>query len=193
MRNGLRRCGPGASATLTRARGAILVLGSLMILLAVLAAPAPAHAAAGHGQATADIGAPAPAAARPMSVSEALGCARPAKRAGFTRHDAVTAVAVGMAESACNAGATGYNGPTAGCPSGSVDRGMWQINSCYHPEVSNSCAYDANCSAAAAYTISSAGTDWQPWSTYDYGQYLNYLGVARQAVHQVYGGRHGGH
>lgn len=37
------------------------------------------------------------------------------------------------------------NKPTTGCPRGSVDRGLFMINDCYHAEVSNACAYDYEC------------------------------------------------
>jgi hypothetical protein len=47
----------------------------------------------------------------------------------------------------------------------SVDRGWFQINSYWHPEVSDACAYNAFCSARAAYRISKGGTDWSQWAT----------------------------
>lgn len=34
-----------------------------------------------------------------------------------------------------------------------VDRGLWQISDKYHPEVSNSCAYDYSCSTKEAIRI----------------------------------------
>lgn len=34
-----------------------------------------------------------------------------------------------------------------------IDRGLWQINSKFHPEVSNSCAYDYRCSTKEAIRI----------------------------------------
>ena len=34
-----------------------------------------------------------------------------------------------------------------------VDRGLWQISDKFHPEVSNSCAYDYRCSTTAAIKI----------------------------------------
>ncbi len=45
------------------------------------------------------------------------------------------AVAVGLAESGGNPTARNPNPPTPGCPTGSVDRGGWQLNDCYHAEV----------------------------------------------------------
>src|SRR3712207_2365011 len=127
---------------------------------------------------------PAPAKAAPdASASAAVDlCASVASRAGFTGDRLVTAVAVGMGESSCRADAQNANGPTKGCPNGSVDRGLWQINSCWHPSVSKSCAYDAQCNANAAYRISSGGTNWKPWVAYTNGRYEDYLDDARAAV-----------
>lgn len=48
---------------------------------------------------------------------------------------------------------------------GSVDRGWFQINSRYHPEVPDAVAYNARGSALAAFAISKGGTDWTPWAT----------------------------
>ena len=97
-----------------------------------------------------------------------------------------------MAESSCNPSAVGSNGPTSGCPSGSLDRGLWQINSCYHPEVNDSCAYDAQCNANGAYSISSGGANWTPWSTYNNGAYAGWLSAAQAAVNRLGGGNPGG-
>ena len=146
--------------------GLPLRLGILAVLaLAALAIPAPARA---------DSAASASAAAD--------RCAGVASRAGFTGDRLVTAVAVGMGESSCRADAQNANGPTKGCPNGSVDRGLWQINSCWHPSVSKSCAYDPQCNANAAYRISAKGTNFKPWVAYTNGSYRNHLEAARAAV-----------
>ena len=126
--------------------------------------------------------APAMAAADASSSAAADLCADVASRAGFSGDRLVTAVAVGMAESSCRPDAYLSNGPTKGCPNGSTDRGLWQINSCWHPSVSKSCAYDAQCNANAAYRISSGGTNWKPWVAYTNGRYEDYLDDARAAV-----------
>jgi hypothetical protein len=130
---------------------------------------------------------PAPAkAASDASANAAVDlCATVASRAGFSGERLVTAVAVGMAESSCRPGAQNANGPTKGCPNGSVDRGLWQINSCWHPSVSNSCAYDAQCNANAAYRISAKGANFTPWVAYTNGSYRNHLDAARAAVSRL--------
>jgi hypothetical protein len=143
-----------------------LRLGMVVVLaLIALAVPAPAMAASDTStSAAADL------------------CASVASRAGFSGDRLVTAVAVGMGESSCRPDAQNSNGPTKGCPNGSVDRGLWQINSCWHPSVSKSCAYDAQCNANAAYRISTKGTNFKPWAAYTNGSYRNHLEAARAAV-----------
>lgn len=47
----------------------------------------------------------------------------------------------------------------------SVDRGWFQINSKWHPEVPDAVAYNARGAALAAFKISKGGTDWHEWST----------------------------
>lgn len=109
-------------------------------------------------------------------------CAQSAQQAGFPKSSMVTAVAVAMAESSCDPHATGQNAPGGACPHGSKDRGLWQINDCYHPQVTDACAYDPLCNAKAALSISSGGTDWTPWTTYKSGAYKMWLDEAQAAV-----------
>jgi hypothetical protein len=123
------------------------------------------------------------------AVSGADLCAQVGALAGFlpnTTDDGqlTTAVAVALAESSCNPGAVHDNGVVCYNNSSleSLDRGLWQVNNCAHPNVPDSCAYDAQCNANAAFSISASGTDWNPWSTYQSGAYLNYLTAAEAAV-----------
>jgi hypothetical protein len=158
----------------------------LVGLTAMVAGAAPAVAATSHRDA-ASLG---PAAVRLHSssatVGDAVRCARPAHRVHFKKDRAVVAVAVGMAESYCEKDAVGHNPPTSGCPNGSDDRGLWQINSCYHPEVSDHCAFKPTCNARAAKRISDHGRDWSPWSAFNSGAYRQYLVVAKHAVHRIW-------
>ena len=100
-----------------------------------------------------------------------------ARNAGFSGAALVTAVAVALAE---NSGrvlrAVNTN------LDGSRDRGPWQINDRAHPEVSDACAFSLDCSAGAAFQISSQGRDWKPWVTWTNGAYKQYLGDASAAV-----------
>ena len=57
----------------------------------------------------------------------------------------------------------------------SIDRGLWQINSYWHSEVSDDCAYRALCNARNAYRISNGWRDFSAWSTYTGGLYLNHF------------------
>ena len=58
---------------------------------------------------------------------------------------------------------------------GSRDRGPFQINDKFHPEVSDACAFDLKCSAKSAYTISKSGTDFRAWATFTSGKYHDFL------------------
>lgn len=69
------------------------------------------------------------------------------------------AAAIARAESDGDTHARGVN------DDGSVDRGWFQINSRWHPEVTDAVAYNARGSALAAFAISKGGTDWTPWAT----------------------------
>ncbi len=73
---------------------------------------------------------------------------------------------------------------TAGNAHG-IDRGLWQINSYWHPEVSAACALSASCNARAAARISSKGTKWSQWWTYKNGKHLPYMSQARAAQNAV--------
>jgi len=57
----------------------------------------------------------------------------------------------------------------------SVDRGLFQINSRWHPEVTRACAYDPRCNAEAAWQISDGGRDWSEWSSYRERSYRAFL------------------
>jgi hypothetical protein len=126
-----------------------------------------------------------PARAAGGGSSAADLCATTAAKAGFVDRALVTAVAIGLAESGCSPKATLADGPTRGCGHGSTDRGLWQINNCYHSEVSDRCAYDAQCNGNAAYAISNGGKNFSPWVTYDNGRWRAYLDRARAAVQRL--------
>ena len=96
------------------------------------------------------------------------------KQNGGSSSSCPTAVAVAWAESRGNPKATGRN-------SDSYDRGLWQINSKWHPDVSDSCAYNAACNAKNAVRISSGGSRWSPWATYNNGLHHQFMGQANSA------------
>lgn len=57
----------------------------------------------------------------------------------------------------------------------SRDRGILQINNHWHPDVSDTCAYDINCAFEAGYRISAHGTNFNAWTTFRNGAYRQYL------------------
>ena len=110
-----------------------------------------------------------------MSIEQAV---RAAYNAGITdRATLITAVAIAGAES-------GYDPNQRTNTSREDSRGLWQINVQAHPEYSGSNLYDPNSNAAAMVTISSGGSNWQPWSVYSVQppRYLEHVGEATTAV-----------
>jgi hypothetical protein len=94
-----------------------------------------------------------------------------AKNAGFSGQGLTDIVAISEAEDTSgNPLATNTVGNSAG-----TDRGVLQINSYYHPEVSNACAFDPQCAFDAAFNISDNGTNFEPWATFTSGKYLQFL------------------
>lgn len=65
---------------------------------------------------------------------------------------------------------------------GSRDRGLWQINDRWHPEVTDEMAFDAKIATREALRISQGGTDYSPWSTWQNGAYKTHLEAARVAL-----------
>jgi hypothetical protein len=108
----------------------------------------------------------------------AVQIARLAQQAGFTGNDWVVSVAIAEAESS---GWTHARLIDTDC---SVDRGLWQINSYWHGEVSDACAFDPSCNANATHTIWASG-GWTQWTTYNNGAYLSHMSEAQAAVDQV--------
>lgn len=126
---------------------------------------------------------PAPAPATPSGVQlSGVQVARLAQSVGVPPDQLPTAVAIAWAESGLRTNAVGHNGPTPGCPNGSRDRGLWQINDCYHPQVSDAQAFDALGNAQAMFEISQGGRAWNAWVTYTEGFYRDYQHVAEIAV-----------
>jgi len=107
-----------------------------------------------------------------------LAVARVAKGAGLacTGDRIAIATAVARAESSFDPRATNVIGNSHG-----TDRGLWQVNSYFHPEVSSACAFSPSCNARAMAHISNHGTDFHPWWTYVNGKHLPYMAQARAA------------
>lgn len=107
------------------------------------------------------------------------------RQAGFRGDGLQMAYAIVMAESGGRANASNSTGNSHG-----VDRGIFQINSYWHSEVSDAAAYDPLRAAKAAYRISKGGTDWHEWATYGNGAYKQYYGGSGGA--QVFSSGGGG-
>jgi len=59
--------------------------------------------------------------------------------------------------------------------SGEFSVGLWQINTYAHPQYDRMSLFDPAYNAEAAVAVSSGGTDFTPWSTFNNGAYLQYL------------------
>lgn len=92
-----------------------------------------------------------------LTIPQALNYAR---NAGFSGNGLITIVAIGLCESGLNTSIRGQLDPR--------DRGWLQINSFWHPEVSDSVAFDPQGAANAAYRISARGTNFSQWHTYPF-------------------------
>lgn len=113
-----------------------------------------------------------------ISSNKATAVAQYAMAAGFTGNALLTAVEVSFAEDTSHA--TNAQSPLNS--DGSYDRGLWQINSKAHANYSDADMYDGQKNAEAAYTISSHGTNWAPWTTYKNGAYLRFKKQAEDAI-----------
>lgn len=110
-----------------------------------------------------------------MTIGEAyLQCCA----VGFTPAQAVVAVAILMAESGLDSNASN----SVGNIPPSTDRGIAQINSYYHPEVSDACAYNSACAIEAMYNIADGGVDFSPWVAYTAKTYQQYLSEIQEEV-----------
>lgn len=92
--------------------------------------------------------------------------------AGFRGSALDTAVAIEQAESSLVPSAWNTAGNSAG-----KDRGIWEINNAYHPEVSDAQAYDPLLASQSAFAIYQAsGNSFRQWSTFVSGAYKKFLG-----------------
>lgn len=78
-----------------------------------------------------------------------------------------------IAEGVAMAESGGYQYAVDHDSNGTVDRGLWQINS-IHGHWSS---YNAITNARGAKVISDDGHDWRPWVTYDTGAFRRHCGA----------------
>jgi hypothetical protein len=86
-------------------------------------------------------------------------------KAGGNPAKKAIAAAIALAESAGVSNAVNHNS------NGSTDRGLWQINSVHGSQST----FDPLANAKAAVAISSNGTNWRPWVTYNNGAYKQFM------------------
>jgi hypothetical protein len=151
----------------------VLTLGITLVITAALGGASSTVGLSGAvPPATATPARSAPPGAGHLSVAE-IGSF--AAKAGFSGTALAMAIAVALAESGGNPDATDHD------DNGTVDRGLWQINS-VHTQFSPACDYDPLCAAEAAFSISAGGTDWEPWVTYQHGAEIPFLPEATAYV-----------
>lgn len=105
--------------------------------------------------------------------------------AGFRLRKLVMAVTIALAES------DGYGHArhlyvNAEGQTVATDRGMWQLHSFWHKEVSDECAYDPACAAKQVYRITKGGIEWGQWASYESKIYKNYKQKAIKGVINMY-------
>lgn len=94
-----------------------------------------------------------------------------AKAAGFPDNELATAVAVAFAESGGEPTSTNRANRN-----GSVDYGLWQINSVHGPLLATGDKFNPADNARMAYTVwKGAGGKWTPWSAYNNQRYRAYI------------------
>lgn len=98
--------------------------------------------------------------------------------AGFPQGSWNTGVAIALAESGGNTTVTHKNS------NGSTDFGVWQINSVHSDLLSTHNWKDPVDNARMAASISSNGSNWKPWSTFNSGSYKDHLNAANTAVNR---------
>lgn len=143
----------GLSRGLGTATAGILGFGGLSI---------PGARAIGGGGGGAGAGAPGPGAGGVYSKNALRNLA---SSVGFPAASLNMAAAIALAESSGRANASNTN------TNGSIDRGLWQINS-IHGGLST---FDPLANARAALSISGGGHNWNPWTTYKTGAYKKFL------------------
>jgi hypothetical protein len=93
-----------------------------------------------------------------------------AKAAGFPDNELATATAVALAESGGETTATNRN------TNGSIDYGLWQINTVHGSLLSQGDKFNPADNAKMAYTVwNGAGRKWSPWSAYNNQRYRTFL------------------
>ncbi len=115
----------------------------------------------------------------PRGVLSGADAAKVLRAAGFTGRGLLEGLAITRHES------QGWNPRAVNVNAGgqSTDRGLWQFNDKYHPEVSIRDAFDPYKASIHAFRVSKGGTDYRHWVAYTSGAYLQHMDAARVSVH----------
>lgn len=99
--------------------------------------------------------------------------------AGWRGDDVAIGASIIMAESTGNPGAVNPNNPN-----GTIDRGLWQINSIHEHRLKGGNWFDpADSTRMAREIYADAGNSWTPWSTYSHwGTNTAHLQAARASI-----------
>jgi peptidoglycan hydrolase-like protein with peptidoglycan-binding domain len=126
-----------------------------------------------------------------VALVPVVDVARVCKAAGFSGDGLVNAVSVALAESGvyqsktdewkCDPIARFVNLGSQY----SIDRGIFQINNYFHPDVTDDEADTPLTAAKEAYRISKSGTNFTPWATWNSGAAAKRKAVAQAAVTQL--------
>jgi peptidoglycan hydrolase-like protein with peptidoglycan-binding domain len=126
-----------------------------------------------------------------VALVPVVDIARDCKAAGFAGNKLVDSVSVALAESGVYIARTDewFCDPIArfvnlGNPR-SVDRGVFQINDYFHPDVTDDEADTPASAAKEAYRISKGGTDFSPWATWGSGAAAKRRAMAAEAVSRL--------
>jgi hypothetical protein len=117
--------------------------------------------------------------AKADSALSYLAVVRMVKNAGIPCDDSdriALSAAIAFAESSFRPWITNTEGNAKG-----TDRGLFQINSYWHSEVSDMCAFSASCNTRAAMRISKQATKWTEWWTFNNRKHIPYMTSARAA------------
>lgn len=119
------------------------------------------------------------------SSSSGVQTVRAAYAAGFRGEQLVTAVAIAKGESGWRADAEGDVGLANDKWGPSI--GLWQIRSLRADTGTGrdrdaAALRDPTFNARAAWSISSGGSNWRPWTVYTSGAYRAHIGAARAAI-----------
>lgn len=93
---------------------------------------------------------------------------------------AAAAVATALGESGGVTNARATNRMLTGAVN--TDRGLWQISSIFHPQISDATADDPEAATAYAAKISRGFSDLSPWVAYSSGAYRRHLPAAEAGV-----------